>query len=205
MEFIFKPEKLTEDLSYEVSAAISKRAELASRKKFPALWEKTDALNAHKIPEETLQKRKFRRVLYGIFLIGAGIFLLIPGLMKPAELTVPLIVGAFSLINGIFAVLPRKTDEEKNKRKAKKLINAINSSLNHSDTVIFNGEAVFENGSLLMEYEDFEPPIECRNVWFFCDGTKILVLRKSDLVLGKAEDFTAFIEEKTTQKMSHCE
>ena len=42
MEFVFKPEKLGENLSYEISETVAKRTEFFSRKKFPGLWEKTD-------------------------------------------------------------------------------------------------------------------------------------------------------------------
>ena len=39
MEFVFKPEKLGENLSYEISEAIAKRTEIFSRKKLPGLWQ----------------------------------------------------------------------------------------------------------------------------------------------------------------------
>ena len=40
MEFVFKPEKLSEDLKYQVSETIAKRTENFSRKKLPGLWKK---------------------------------------------------------------------------------------------------------------------------------------------------------------------
>lgn len=200
MEFVFKPEKLSDDLVYEISECIAKRAENFSRAKFPKTWKKVDSLNEHKMPEEVLRRRKIRRVIYGIILIALGIFLFIPGLMKPKELTVPLIAGIFSIINGIIAVLPRRKPEERFKRKAKKLFSAINSSIKSENTVIFNDEAVFENGAILMEYKDFEPLIESRKLWFVCDGTKVMVLRKTDLVSGSPEEFAEFINKKTEKE-----
>ena len=205
MEFVFKPEECTPELVEQTASAIAKRAEIASREKFPSLWGKVDSLNEKKMPEEVLRRRKFRRVLYGILLLAMGIFLFIPGIMKPAELTVPLIVGAFSIINGIFAVLPRKTPAEKYEKKAKKLLFSINSNLAPGDTVIFNDEAIFENGALLMEYQDLETVIECRSIWFVCDGIKVMVLKKNDLVSGTKEDFSAFISEKTSGKIVACD
>lgn len=205
MDFIFKPEECTPELTGQVAAAIAKRAELTSREKYPTLWGKVDSLNKNKMPDDVLRKRKFRRVIYGIILLALGIFLFIPGLMNPKELTVPLIVGAFSIINGVFAVLPRKTDAEKYEKKAKKLISAINSNLKSGDTVVFNSEAVFENGALLMEYQNLENVIECRSIWFVCDGIKVMVLRKTDLVSGTKEDFSAFISEKTSGKIVTCQ
>ena len=196
MDFIFKPEKLGENLSYEISEAIAKWTETFSRKKFPGLWEKTDRLNARNLSEDALRRRvKFRR-LNGIICIALGIFLFVPGLLKPDELFVPLVVGAAATIFGISAVIPRKTDAEKFEKKAKKLIKAINSSVKPEDTVVFNNDGVFENGVLLMEYENLEPIIETRNIFFICDGIKILLFRKCDLVSGKAEDFAEFIKNK---------
>lgn len=204
MEFIFKPEKLTENLSYEISEAIAKRAENFSRKKFPGLWKKTDELNKKNLSEEGFKRRIRLRRFYGIIMIALGIFLFVPGIMKPKELVVPLIAGAFSIINGIFAVIPRKTNAERFFKKAKKLIFAINSSVKPEDTVVFNEEGIFENGSLLMEYENLENIIETKNVFMVCDGAKIMVLRKADMVAGKTEEFIAFAESETGKKIEKC-
>ena len=205
MEFVFKPEKLSEDLKYQVSETIAKRTENFSRKKLPGLWKKTDELNRKNLSEEGFKRRIRLRRFYGIVLIAAGIFLFVPGIMKPRELTVPLIVGAFSVINGIFAVIPRKTDGEKFLKKAKKLISAINSSVKPEDTVVFNEEGIFENGALLMEYKNLENIIENRSIFLVCDGTKIMVLRKTDMVLGKCDEFSGFVESKTGKKTCKCD
>lgn len=200
MEFVFKPEKLTEDLSYQISEAIGKRSEIFSREKYPGMWKKVDKLNGKKAPEKVFRRRKIRQVIYGIILIALGIFLFVPGIMKPKELAVPLIIGAFSIINGIFTVIPRKANSEKFLKKAKKLISAINSSIKQEDTVVFNEEGIFENGSLLMEYENLESIIENRNIFFVCGGEKIMILRKADMVVGNQDGFRQFVEEKTKNK-----
>ncbi len=204
MEFIFKPEKCTPELTEQVSAAIAKRTELASREKYPGLWEKTDKLNEKNLSAPALKRRKTFRKIYGIICIALGIFLFIPGLMEPKELFVPLVVGACATILGISAVIPRKTNAERFEKKAKKLISAINSSISANDTVVFNDEAIFENGALLMEYQNLEPIIENRSIWFVCDGIKVMILRKTDLVSGSEEDFSAFVFEKTGSKIADC-
>lgn len=204
MEFIFKPEKLTEDLFYQISEAVAKRTEIFSRKRYPGLWEKTDRLNEKKLPEEALLKRRRFRRFYGIICIALGIFLFVPGLMKPSELAVPLFVGAAAIIFGISAVIPRKTNEEKFYKKAKKLAKAINSSLKPGDTVVFNEEGIFENGGALMKYEELENIIENRSIFLVCDGKLIMVLRKTDMVIGNPEDFRNFIEEKTGKNFYIC-
>ena len=204
MEFLFKPEKLSEDLKYQVSETLAKRTELFSRKKFPGLWEKTDALNAKNLSEPAFKRRKIFRKINGIICIALGIFLFVPGLMKPSELAVPLIVGAFAIIFGISAVIPRKTNEEKFYKKAKKLAKAINSSHEKEDTVVFGEDGIFENGAALMKYEELEDVVENRSIFLVCDGKKIMVLRKTDMVAGNPEDFRIFIEEKTGKEIYNC-
>ncbi len=200
MEFVFKPEKLTEDLSYQISEAIAKRTEIFSRKRFPGLWEKTDKLNEKNLSEPALKRRKIFRKINGIICIALGIFLFVPGIVKPEELFVPLVVGAFAIVFGISAVIPRKTNAEKFLKKAKKLISLINSFLKPEDTVAFKEEGIFENGKLLMNYENLENAIENRSIFFICDGEKIMILRKTDMVFGNPEEFLFFIEEKTGKK-----
>lgn len=204
MEFIFRPEKLSDDLRYQVSEALARRTELFSRKKFPGLWEKTDELNKKRLPEEALIKRRRFRRFYGIICIALGIFLFVPGIMKPSELAVPLIVGALAIITGITAVIPRKTAGEIFEKKAEKLILAINSSVKPEDTVVFNDKGVFENGNILMEYESLENIIENRSIWLVCDGKKIMILRKADMVSGSIDEFGVFVETKTGKKTENC-
>ena len=204
MEFVFKPEKLTENLFYEISEVIAKRTENFSRKKLPGLWEKTDVLNAKNLSEPALKRRKIFRKINGIICIALGIFLFVPGLVKPGELFVPLIVGAFAIVFGISAVIPRKTDAEKFLKKSKKLAKTINLSLKPEDTVVFGEEGVFENGGLLMKYEELENVIENKNIFLVCDGKKIMILRKNDMILGNEEEFLNFIEIKTGKKTYSC-
>ncbi|MBE6899414.1 MAG: hypothetical protein E7479_01935 [Ruminococcaceae bacterium] len=204
MEFIFRPEKITENLFYEISEAVAKRAEIFSRRKLPGLWEKTDRLNENRLPEKALiRRRKFRR-FYGIICIALGFFLFVPGLVKPDELFVPLVVGAVAMITGISAVIPRKTNAERYLKKAKKLAKAINSSIEKDDTVVFGDSGIFENGALLMKYEELENLIENRSIFLVCGGTKIMVLRKTDMVSGNPEEFGIFIESKTGRKIENC-
>ena len=51
-------------------------------------------------------------ILYSV-IIALGIFLFVPGIVAPKELFVPMIAGAFAIVFGISAVIPRKTNAEK--------------------------------------------------------------------------------------------
>ena len=57
--------------------------------------------------------------------------------------------------------------------------------------------ADLENGALLMKYEELETVIENRSIFLVCDGKKIMILRKSDMVSGNPEEFKIFVGEKT--------
>ena len=67
MEFVFKPEKLSDDLKYQVSETIAKRTEIFSRKKLPGLWEKTDELNRKNLSEEGFKTNKALRKSLAIY------------------------------------------------------------------------------------------------------------------------------------------
>ena len=52
----------------------------------------------------------------------------------------------------------------------------------------------------MTEYENLESIIENRSIFLVCDGIKIMVLRKADLVIGNPEEFKIFVESKTGKK-----
>ena len=114
-------------------------------------------------------------------------------------------MGAFATFFGISAIISRKTNAERYLKKAKKLAKAINSSLEPEDTVVFGEDGIFENGALLMKYEILESVIENRSIFLVCDGKKIMVLRKNDMVSGNPEEFKIFIEEKTKKEVANCD
>ena len=72
------------------------------------------------------------------------------------------------------------------------------------DFLSFSKNIIFENGMLLMVYENLENLIENRSIFLVCDGTKIMVLRKTDMVIGNPEEFGLFIEDKTKKKTYLC-
>ncbi|MBQ7873535.1 MAG: hypothetical protein IJ306_00025 [Oscillospiraceae bacterium] len=201
MELIFRPGKIGSGLVDEVACVLAKRTEIASREKLPGLWNKIDKINTDKAPENVLRRRKTRHAVYGAALIAMGIFLFVPGIMKPKELFVPLVVGAVSLISGIFAVMPQKNAAERFEKKAQKLIKSIDSSVKNGDTLVFGEECITENGALLMEYENIAEIFETKNLFFISDGIKAILIRKCDLVRGNNDEFCAFIGIKTGRKI----
>ena len=55
-----------------------------------------------------------------------------------------------------------------------------------------------------MKYEELEDVVENRSIFLVCDGKKIMVLRKTDMVAGNPEDFRIFIKEKTGKEIYNC-
>ena len=88
-------------LEGQVSRALEKRVELASRERMPKLWELTDKLNSvEKAPEDVLGNRRRRRRALGFFCWLLSLALIVPCAMQPRELLWPLIVGAACFVVG---------------------------------------------------------------------------------------------------------
>ena len=88
----------------QVSLALKQRSELLSRQAYPRLWRMADRLSrVEKAPPAVRRRRRKLRLILGTVDWGLGLFLLLPGLMDPAALLVPLLVGAvcFGFSTGI--------------------------------------------------------------------------------------------------------
>jgi hypothetical protein len=116
MEYVFVLTEYDEaTFKPQVSKALEKRTELVSRKEYPKMWNFIDKMNSkEKASEEVLKKRRRRFKVYGTLFIIAGLFLFIPSLMKPKEMLLPLLAGAFAVVLGIFYLRSGKnTKKEK--------------------------------------------------------------------------------------------
>ena len=80
--FTFQISPLPEAYIPQLAYALEKRTELLSRIKYPGLWKHTDKLN--QTPKR--KKSPLRTKLLGILNLALGIFLFVPGVMKPQEL-----------------------------------------------------------------------------------------------------------------------
>ena len=126
--FIFSMKPYDVDaLASQAAWMLEKRTELYSRKKLPGLWKLTDKLNAvPRAPEAELKRRKERQRRWGGLFLVMGIFLFVPGVMKPQELPGPLVAGLFAILMGVLYL--RKDDRKKNtyEKKARQLIENMN-------------------------------------------------------------------------------
>ncbi len=83
----------------EVARALEQYTQYKSRTACPRLWRMADRLNTRHAGNPPRQQRSpwFRRILSCVCLV-LGLFLLVPGLMEPAALPWPLVMGSLAVL-----------------------------------------------------------------------------------------------------------
>ena len=192
-----------EILSDQVARMLEKRTELTSRKKLPGLWKLTDKINAvPRAPEAELKRRKERQRRWGGLLLVMGIFLFVPGIMKPQELPVPLVAGFFAIVMGMLYL--RKGDRKKKslEKKAKQLLEKMNASMEGQKLrLIFYDAELAITGvgeDKKISYANMECALETADLFGLIYENQIVLLQKKELLLGNAEDLIKVLKEKTT-------
>ncbi len=201
--FIFSMKPCDVDaLTSQVARMLEKRTELASRKKLPGLWKLTDKLNVvPRAPEAELKRRKERQRRWGGLFLVMGIFLFVPGVMKPQELPVPLVAGFFAIVMGMLYL--RKGDRKKKtlEKKAKQLLEKLNASMEEQKLrLIFYDAELSISGAgddKKVSYAGVECTIETKDLYGLIFDNQIILLQKQELLIGSAEDLTMVLKEKT--------
>lgn len=195
----------TKKLLPQVSKALERRTEIISREQYPGLWKHTDKFNSM---AQGRTRSRFRTRLMSVVCLAAGIFLFVPGLMKPQELLVPLLAGAVAVIAGIGG-LWRSRKHKKNPfdKSAKVLLAGKDSiSVEQSVEVSFSEDGMIlpiDNGNTeFVPYSGFECAIEAEDMLLFVYGEHVTVLQKIDLTTGNISDFCKLISEKVTKYQS---
>lgn len=203
MEFVFVLTKYNDaPFKRQVSKALEKRTELVSRKEYPKMWKYIDKVNLkEKAPEEVLKKRRTRYKVYGAFLIFLGLFLLIPSLMKPKEMLIPLLAGAFSAGLGIlYFWYGRKSKKEKLSsfdKAAIKLFNEYEKIPAGKVTVTFSDDKVQLAENAAIGYDEIDSVFITEDFFILIWKEKITVLQKKDLSSCNEEEFIDFITYKS--------
>ena len=202
--FIFSMKPYDADaLSSQVAWMLNKRTELASRKRMPGLWKLTDKLNAApRAPEAELKRRKERQRRWGGLFLVMGIFLFVPGVMKPQELPGPLIAGFLAIVLGMIYL--RRDDRKKNSyvKKAKQLLEKMNASMEGQKLrlIFYDAELAITGvgDDKKVSYADMECALETAELFGLIYDNQIIMVQKQELLLGNAEDLTKVLKEKTT-------
>jgi len=200
--FIFSMKPYDVDTLFsQVAQMLQKRVELASRKKLPGLWKVTDKLNSvPRAPEAELKCRRESRRRWGGLLLVMGIFLFVPGIMKPQELLVPLVVGFLAIVLGVLYL--RKDDRKKAsyEKKAKKLLENMNASMEGQKLRLVFGDTELTMSGAGEDKKvfcaDMECALETKDLFGLIYENQLVLLQKKELLLGTAEEFAKQIEEK---------
>ncbi len=216
MNFVFTRTELDEALLPQIAHALKTRIDSLSRLKYPAMWEQADRAAARDTPEKKASREKaaaVRRRLWGIVFLALGVFLLVPGIMKPGELTVPLIVGAIAVILGCRRLFGKYVSAEQKMQKryetsARQLLTSLNNAqTSGAPTLSFDEDAMTmttPNGSEeVIPYTAMEYVIEEEDIIVITFGTKITVIRQAEITEGEIDAFLPFMAEKTTVLYLH--
>ncbi len=192
----------------QATAALEKHTELKSRQKYPAMWARTDKARAAVRP-----RSRWPRKLLSILCMAMGIFLLVPGLMQPKELAAPLFAGILGITSGVYGLTRHRmvqwlknSQTAQYQKAAARLLEGKATLESNRYTVCFgtDGFAVtdaVDGDRLDIPYTRLECVIAAQDVYLLFYDDKALLLQKRDLAGGGAENFYAFIAEKTSLKM----
>ena len=192
----------TESLLQQVSKALEKRTEFVSRERYPGLWENIDKLNA---VSKGKRRSSLRSKIMSIICLVLGVFLFVPGLMKPQELLVPLLVGAFAIVIGIvYLYIGRKGKKNPFDKSARLLLMGKDTISAKQSIMVSFSESGMEIRADDKEpqhipYSDFESMIETEDLFLFVHDTRITVLQKKDLTSNDITDFRNFISRNVPQ------
>lgn len=191
-----------ESLLPQVSKALEKRTEFVSRERYPGLWENIDKLNA---VSKGKRRSSLRSKIMSIICLVLGVFLFVPGLMKPQELLVPLLVGAFAIVIGIVYLYIGRKDKKNPFDKSVRLLLMGKDTISAKQSIMVSFS---ESGMEIraddkepqhIPYSDFESMIETEDLFLFVHDTRITVLQKKDLTSNDITDFRNFISRNVPQ------
>lgn len=192
----------TESLLQQVSKALEKRTEFVSRECYPGLWENIDKLNA---VSKGKRRSSLRSKVMSIICLVLGVFLFVPGLMKPQELLVPLLVGAFAIVIGLVYLYIGRKDKKNPFDKSARLLLMGKDTISAKQSIMVSFS---ESGMEIraddkepqhIPYSDFESMIETEDLFLFVHDTRITVLQKKDLTSNDITDFRNFISRNVPQ------
>ena len=192
----------TEKLLPQVSRALEKRMELVSRERYPGMWKATDRFRD---AAQGRSRSRLRTRVLSVMCLAAGIFLLIPGIMKPGELFIPLLAGAAATLFGILGLWgSRKKKKNPFDTSAQILLKDKDSlAADPALVVSFSGEGMAlpakNSGVENVPYSDFECAVETEDLFLFVYKEQVIVLQKKDLAAEDRHEFCSMLMENITK------
>lgn len=197
-------------LDTETQELLRQRLELHSRRVMPGMWNLTDSINTYTAREPEWEKRKVKQRLYGIVLMGLGVFVLVPGLMEPRRLVL-IWAGGFAILAGVLKFgsvrgkkAPKITaacQKEANllleeRRAIDWVSNPVKIRFDEDGMVICTNET-----EKLISYDKIKSAFETEHLWLLVyQEEKALLLQKKDLILGQTSEFFSYMLQKIAAK-----
>ncbi len=186
----------------QLSKALEKRTELISRERYPGMWKQTDRLSD---ASQGKTRSGRRSKLMSVLCLSVGIFLLVPGLVKPQELFGPLLVGAAAVIYGIVGLWRGRKNRKNPFDKSAELLLSGKDTISDGETVTvsFTEDGMTipkDDGSVeLVPYSDFECAVETADALLFVYGERVTVLQKRDLTTDNLSELSKLLAEKVAK------
>jgi len=176
----------------EVSQALEQRMETYSRQQLPGVWKQIDRVPGSGAPHTTTPGRRVYRRVTSILLIAVGLFLLIPGLVRPDELLGPLVAGALAVGAGIYFLWStRKNRTTRFQKEARAFLAQVAQS--EPTEVSFTGEGMQLGDRPLIPYSQIQYHFQTPSGHFITWENQAVFLQQKDLTDGDAEEFASFL------------
>ena len=193
MEFVFEISEYNKDLTAQVAKGIRLCAEERSREVLPGTWELTDKINA---ANKGKKKPGVRHIIYGVLLLGMGIFLLVPGLFADPKHWDWIAAGAFGILIGLLSLTGALAGNSMNARcvkDAQTLLKHLKAAKGVTVRLTTQG---MEAPGISAPYENFRWVMETRDTFLFVQNDQMTVLQKKDMKRGSPEELRGFLEKK---------
>ncbi len=198
-------------LDIETAKLFQQRLDAHSRRTVPAMWELTDKFNDHATKGPSRETRRVWHRIYGVLLLAAGIFILVPGLVEPRN-PILILVGAFAIIAGLikfyFACKRETSNIPASCQKAAKELLAGRRVIDWSKTTMkvhFDESGMTTSNGEKQEvvlYENITGLFETENLWLLVySDEKGLLLQKKDMISGNVGAFSSFLHCKVMEKL----
>ena len=193
MEYIFRTTAYdVAALTPEVGKALEKRAERYSRQRLPGMWKATDKLSQRSGTQQMTPGRLRYRRFVGVVLIVLGLFMMIPGLMKPQELLLPLFAGFCALVFGIESLWStRKKRTNRFEKAARKFLSDVSKA--ETVEVLFSEEGMVIGDRPLIPYSDMKDFIETQAGYLITWADQAAFLQKKDFLGESSAEFANFV------------
>lgn len=194
MEFVFEISEYDKNLTSQVAKGVRLCAEERSREVMPGVWELTDRINAANKGKK--RRPGARHIIYGVLLLGMGVFLLVPGLFASPRHWDWAAAGAFGVLIGLLSlsgVLAGNSLNARCVKDAQNLLKRLKGAVGMTVRLTAN---TMEAPGVSTPYENFRWVMETKDAFLFVQNDQMTVLQKKDIKRGSPEELRAFLEKK---------